>query len=67
MLVGRMNPSVLYVSYDGVLEVALLTFEKPEDLADEARRLAMWRRLSNLNIAWVPLNWYSSAEIGTLV
>jgi glycosyltransferase involved in cell wall biosynthesis len=77
MLAGRMTPSVLYISYDGVLEplgesqvvsylerlaadhaIALLTFEKPEDLADEPRRLAMWRRLSNLNIAWVPQKYH---------
>ena len=77
-----MNPSVLYISYDGVLEplgesqvagylenlasdhaIALLTFEKPEDLADEARRLAMWRRLSNLNIAWVPLKYHKNPPV----
>ena len=77
-----MNPSVLYISYDGVLEplgesqvvgyleklatdhaIALLTFEKPEDLADEARRLAMWRRLSNLKIAWVPLKYHKKPPV----
>ena len=82
MLAGRMTPSVLYISYDGVLEplgesqvvsyleklaadhaIALLTFEKPEDLADEARRLAMWRRLSNLNIAWVPQKYHKTPPV----
>jgi glycosyltransferase involved in cell wall biosynthesis len=82
MLAGRMPPSVLYISYDGVLEplgesqvvsylenlaadhaIALLTFEKPEDLADEPRRLAMWRRLRNLNIAWVPQKYHKTPPV----
>jgi glycosyltransferase involved in cell wall biosynthesis len=37
--------------------IQLISFEKPRDWADEARRLAMRDRLARANIAWHPLRY----------
>ncbi len=69
--------SILYVSYDGMLEplgqsqvlaylerlapgrsIHLLSFEKPEDWADLARREALAQRIEAAKIRWHPLRYH---------
>lgn len=77
-----MRPSVLYVSYDGLLEplgqsqvlqylerlaegadIALLTFEKPSDLADAEKLAAMKRRVASKGIHWTRLRYHKKPSL----
>src|SRR5262245_53311044 len=73
--VRAFKTSVLYISYDGVLEplgesqvlgylerlsgyaLWVLSFEKPQDLADAGRVAVMRRRLDERGIRWIPLRY----------
>ncbi len=75
--------TVLYVSYDGLLEplgesqvvayvealalrgtsLAVLSFEKPGDLGDDARVEAMRTRLSRAAVDWIPLRYHRSPSL----
>lgn len=76
------RPSVLYLSYDGLLEplgesqvvayierlasdasIALISFEKSDDLEDSARVAAMAERLRAVGVEWVRLRYHRNPPV----
>jgi glycosyltransferase involved in cell wall biosynthesis len=72
-----MSTSVLYISYDGILEplgqsqvlrylerlalghkIVLMSFEKPDDWQDIARREALRNQIRTAGITWIPLRYH---------
>lgn len=79
-LMGK--PSVLYISYDGMLEplgqsqviaylerladeiqIHLVSYEKPADLAQTNARLAIAARLAKAGITWHPLTYHKTPTV----
>ena len=76
------KPSVLYISYDGMLEplgqskviaylerladeaqIHLVSYEKPDDIAQTDARLAIAARLAQAGIVWHPLSYHKTPTV----